>query len=192
MSPLRLNGSTSGYTTLDAPAVAGSNTLVLPTGNGSSGQFLQTNGSGTLSWAGGGKILQVVQGEYSTAISTASTSYTTTNLTASITPSNALNKVLILVSASGHVTGSAYSAIYTIFRGTTSGTNLGNATWGFVTLYPGSGTPAGAVSITYLDSPSTTSSQTYTYAMKSENAAATAYISPNGQKSTITLLEIAA
>jgi hypothetical protein len=48
---LRLNGSTSGYTEIDAPAVAGSNTLVLPTGNGSSGQVLSTNGSGTLSWA---------------------------------------------------------------------------------------------------------------------------------------------
>ena len=48
---LRLNGATSGYTEIDAPAVAGSNTLVLPTGNGSSGQFLQTNGSGGLSWA---------------------------------------------------------------------------------------------------------------------------------------------
>ena len=47
---LRLNGSTSGYVELDAPAVAGSNTLVLPNGNGTSGQYLQTNGSGTLSW----------------------------------------------------------------------------------------------------------------------------------------------
>lgn len=49
---LRLNGSTSGYTEIDAPAVAGSNTLVLPTGNGTNGQYLQTNGSGTLSWSG--------------------------------------------------------------------------------------------------------------------------------------------
>jgi hypothetical protein len=48
---LRLNGSTSGYTEIDAPAVAGSNTLVLPSGNGSNGQVLQTNGSGALSWA---------------------------------------------------------------------------------------------------------------------------------------------
>ena len=47
---LRLNGSTSGYTEIDAPAVAGSNTLVLPTGNGSNGQVLSTNGSGALSW----------------------------------------------------------------------------------------------------------------------------------------------
>ena len=47
---LRLNGSTSGYVELDAPATAGSNTLVLPDGNGTSGQYLQTDGSGTLSW----------------------------------------------------------------------------------------------------------------------------------------------
>jgi hypothetical protein len=50
---LRLAGSTSGYTEIDAPAVAGSNTLVLPTGNGTSGQALQTNGSGALSWGPG-------------------------------------------------------------------------------------------------------------------------------------------
>ena len=48
---IRLNGSTSGYVEIDAPATAGSNTLTLPDGNGSSGQFLQTNGSGTLSFA---------------------------------------------------------------------------------------------------------------------------------------------
>ena len=49
---LRLNGSTSGYTEIDAPAVAGSNTLVLPTGAGSAYQFLK-NGStaGSLGWS---------------------------------------------------------------------------------------------------------------------------------------------
>ena len=38
--PIRLNGSTSGYTEIDAPAVAGSSTLVLPGGNGSADQAL--------------------------------------------------------------------------------------------------------------------------------------------------------
>jgi hypothetical protein len=57
---LRLNGSTSGYTEIDAPAVAGSNTLVLPTGNGSSGQYLQTNGSGALSWSTSGLPAQAL------------------------------------------------------------------------------------------------------------------------------------
>ena len=41
---LRLAGSTSGYTEIDAPAVAGSNTLVLPASNGSANQLLK-NGS---------------------------------------------------------------------------------------------------------------------------------------------------
>lgn len=51
---LRLNGATSGYTEIDAPAVAGNNTLLLPTGNGTSGQVLSTNGSGALSWVNRG------------------------------------------------------------------------------------------------------------------------------------------
>ena len=47
---LRLNGSNSGYVELEVPADAGSHTLTLPNSGGSSGQYLQTNGSGTLSW----------------------------------------------------------------------------------------------------------------------------------------------
>lgn len=53
---LRLAGSTSGYTEIDAPAVAGNNTLVLPTGNGTADQALVTNGSGALSWSDRGRI----------------------------------------------------------------------------------------------------------------------------------------
>jgi len=41
MSPVRLNGSTSGYSELSAPAVAGSNTITLPTGAGSANQLLK-------------------------------------------------------------------------------------------------------------------------------------------------------
>jgi len=49
-------GSTSGTITFQAPAVAGSATYTLPSSDGTSGQVLSTNGSGTLSWvtAGGG------------------------------------------------------------------------------------------------------------------------------------------
>ena len=47
---LRLNGSNTGYVELDVPADAGSHTLTLPDGGGTSGQYLQTNGSGGLSW----------------------------------------------------------------------------------------------------------------------------------------------
>lgn len=50
---LRLNGSTSGYAEIDAPAVAGSNTLLLPGSNGSAYQFLRNGATaGTTEFAG--------------------------------------------------------------------------------------------------------------------------------------------
>ena len=47
---LRLSGSTSGYVGLAPAAAAGSTTYTLPAADGTNGQFLKTNGSGTLSW----------------------------------------------------------------------------------------------------------------------------------------------
>jgi hypothetical protein len=60
---LRLSGSTSGYVGLSPAAAAGSTTYTLPSADGTSGQFLSTNGSGTLSWAaaGGGAQDFIVQ-----------------------------------------------------------------------------------------------------------------------------------
>lgn len=47
---LRLSGSSSGYVGLAPAAAAGSTTYTLPSADGTSGQFLSTNGSATLSW----------------------------------------------------------------------------------------------------------------------------------------------
>jgi hypothetical protein len=61
---LRLSGATSGYVGLAPAAVAGSTTYTLPAADGTSGQLLSTNGSGTLSWAsasGGGTVTSVGQ-----------------------------------------------------------------------------------------------------------------------------------
>lgn len=58
---LRLNGSTSGYTEIDAPASAGNNTLRLPTGNGSAGNILGTDGAGNLSWVNGRMVLETAK-----------------------------------------------------------------------------------------------------------------------------------
>jgi hypothetical protein len=44
-------GATSGVITLQAPSVAGFTTYTMPGSDGTSGQVLATNGSGTLSWA---------------------------------------------------------------------------------------------------------------------------------------------
>ena len=51
---LRLSGSTSGYVGFAPAATAGSVTYILPSADGSSGQALLTNGSGTLSWGSAG------------------------------------------------------------------------------------------------------------------------------------------
>jgi hypothetical protein len=58
---LRINGSTSGYTEIDSPAVGANNTLVLPTGNGSDGNILSTDGAGNLSWVNGRMVLATAQ-----------------------------------------------------------------------------------------------------------------------------------
>ncbi len=47
---LRLSGSTSGYVGLKGAAIAGSTTYTLPAADGTNGQVLSTNGTGTLSW----------------------------------------------------------------------------------------------------------------------------------------------
>lgn len=48
---IRLSGSTSGYTELSAPSVAGNNTFVLPTGSGSARQSLIAGSPGGLDFA---------------------------------------------------------------------------------------------------------------------------------------------
>ena len=47
---LRLNGQTTGYTELNAPDNGDSVILTMPGTDGNAGQYLQTDGSGTLSW----------------------------------------------------------------------------------------------------------------------------------------------
>ena len=56
----------TNYVGFEAPALTGDQIWVLPTADGSSGQFLQTDGSGTLSWAtasgGGGSSVWTTSG----------------------------------------------------------------------------------------------------------------------------------
>jgi hypothetical protein len=60
-SNLRISGSSSGYVGITVAAAAGSTTYTLPSADGSSGQVLSTNGSGSLSWVsrGAGTVTSV-------------------------------------------------------------------------------------------------------------------------------------
>ena len=95
---LRLNGSNTGYVELDVPADAGSHTLTLPDGGGSSGQYLQTDGSGGLSW-------QTVTDTTTNLTWTATQSNTGTTITFSSIPSNARRITIIFSEVSTNSTG---------------------------------------------------------------------------------------
>ena len=150
--------------------------------------------SSYISGLSSGKVLQVVQGTLSSAASTTSTSYSDTGLTASITPSNSSNKVLVILSHNlGLSRGSdgACDGRVKLLRGATDiwgGEILnpyyrGQASGGAMVLYWTWGT-------TFLDSPSTTSSTTYKTQFRSGEAADTIYVSTSNQTDTITLMEI--
>ncbi|MDG0815816.1 tail fiber domain-containing protein [Bdellovibrio svalbardensis] len=51
---IRMSGATSGYTGFQPAAAAGSTVWTLPATDGGNGQFLMTDGAGTLSWANSG------------------------------------------------------------------------------------------------------------------------------------------
>ena len=138
---LRLAGSTSGYTEIDAPAVAGSNTLVLPTGNGSSGQYLQTNGSGALSWSTSGLPAQTLTASTAVA-STSGTSIDFTGIPSTVkrvtvmlqgVSTNGTSDMLLQLGDSGGIetTGYVSSIAYT-----GAATGSGSSTSGFLWMQP--------------------------------------------------------
>jgi hypothetical protein len=134
-------------------------------------------------------VLQVITATYSTEVSNSTNTYADTGLTASITPSAASSKILILVS-SGDVYKSNANVLnrisYRIMRG---------ATQIFVseTAYTGAATELKLThAASYLDSPNTTSSTTYKTQFMNPGNAASVNVQNNNSTSTITLLEIGA
>ena len=142
--------------------------------------------------AGGGKVLQVVQATNSTAAANSTTTYADTNLTASITPSAATSKVLVIVHQNGTTksNGNVDNANYLkLVRGVTDLTTFG-ASVGFTStaIY----NYVGSCSTAYLDSPNTTSATTYKTQFKNDVAAAAVGVQTGSATSTITLMEIGA
>ena len=140
-----------------------------------------------------GKVLQVVTNTSTTATTTTSASYVDTNISASITPSSTSSKIMIIVSGSLFNGTGNLSSKATIFRGNaSSGTNLGHSVWGMINAYDQENASVANGGMNFLDTPSTTSSQLYTVAIAHETGGNTATYIPNGQKGSITLMEIGA
>ena len=139
-----------------------------------------------------GSVIQAVSSTFGTNTVTTSTSFIDTPVALSITPTSTSSKILIMVSApiyAGSV--GTYASRYTIFRGSASGVNLGHSSLGFGNFWSTSGTSLSVIAgMSFLDSPSTTSSQVYTVGMRSEGNNSSCQIMPSNCNATITLQEI--
>ena len=171
---------------------------------GSTGNVLTVAG-GVPTWAapaGGGKVLQVVQGSTTTATSITSTSYTDTTLTATITPTSASSKVLVIFSQMWSLGTAANAAVMgnglQLVRGSTSiidfAPNGYDVRWLDISgLGAGKSFVMRAFSAhTYLDSPATTSATTYKTQGKLYDAAYSMQFQNGNAPSTIILMEIGA
>ena len=198
---LKLNGSSSGYTAIDAPAAAGSNTLVLPADNGSNGEFLQTNGSGTLDWAAAGKIKQVVSiRQTGQSANTSSSSYVALHTSPTITPSSSSNKILVLWSAwvycdNNNASVTRTDSMYQLTKNhaSISETVLWQTFFGNV-FTENSGMDwikYSNQSITFVDEPSTTEEITYTINGKVGETGTSLYIADGSSSRAWTLIELA-
>ena len=127
---LRLADSdSSNYVALKAPATVSSNvTLTLPTTDGNADEFLQTNGSGALTWAAaGGKVLQMASTRNSTVVSSSATVSTYTAASTdgaqcaalTLTRQSSTSVMMIWANMHGYVEGNNFGAT-ALFAGTTA------------------------------------------------------------------------
>lgn len=195
---LKINGSTSGSVTLDAPATGGNVSFTLPGSVGSSGQLLSTNGSGVLSFVNGGKILQVVRATDSTNRTTTSTSYTdVTGMSVSITPTLSSSTVLIIASFSARTNSDTASELRGVVRITDSSNNaISGAEFGGVGNIAASGSDirrwVSPVQLFAWATPATTSAVTYKLRFLTENASTTLNIENGSMTGQMFAIEVAA
>jgi hypothetical protein len=165
-------------------------------GIGTTGQVLKVSG-GLPAWGtDSGKVLQVVNATTTTLTSIATTSFQDTTLTATITPSSATSKILIMayttVSMTRSSTGEAGIGIQLLRNGTViSGSDNGTF------LFYLSSAPLESRlhnTITLLDSPATTSAVTYKTQgnVQQVTASLTATFQLTSLPSNIILMEIGA
>ena len=191
-------------------------TGTLPVANGGTGltalgtaeQVLRVNSGATaleFGTAPSGKVLQVVSTVKTAAQDTTSTSpVDVTDLSVNITPSSASNKVLVLVNINNIGNSQANSTFFRILRGATvitSSSSGGGADTKDAFGSGGGGGMAnsdrklGNASITFLDTPSSTSALTYKVTFEVDGGTGTInrweLNTDLGSVSTLTLMEIA-
>ena len=182
---IKLNGATDGSVELDVPDSIGSDVsgVLLPTAAGTLDRLERA-----------GNILQVVQNTNSTSTAATTTTYQDSSLSASITPSSSSSKILIIISQTGHVystTGSNRWGSLRIMRDSTEIHEIEQALGGRGGLSGGDRSDSASISVTFLDSPATTSSVTYKTQGKVNGTLCNYTFQIQDSTSVITLLEVA-
>ena len=156
-----------------------------------------------LKWAtpaGGGKVLQVVSAAITTSTAITTQSMSDTNITATITPTLASSKVLVIISAQSVITRASNEAIAgaQLLRGATQIADYGSTNrTDYQAIAAGGATSVesrNVQSVVFLDSPATTSATTYKLqaGVNANSNSGTITFQRNSSPSTITLLEIGA
>ena len=163
-------------------------------GIGTAGQVLTVNGGATApSWATptAQKVLQVVNVAYSTEVSNATSTFADTGLTATITPTSATSKILVLVNQNGVYKSSQATnngVAVRLLRGASAIVTL-SVLDGFTNTAIQNNVTTGT---NYLDSPATTSATTYKTQFANYTNQGTVAVQVASATSTITLMEIGA
>jgi hypothetical protein len=172
---------------------------------GTNGQILTADSTAStgIKWAtpagGGGKVLQVVSATTTTAVANSTSTYSDTGITATITPTLATSKILVIITSCSkiaRVVGSGVnycSAWSNLLRGATSIYELQEA---FQSQYFSNQVEFNQIlvkSMHYYDSPATTSATTYKLQSKVSSSLGTVTFQPDSDKpSSIILMEIGA
>jgi hypothetical protein len=182
---IKLNGATSGSVELDVPAAIGSDlNITIPGAAGTLDRLERA-----------GNILQVVQNTFSTSTVVTNTVYEDTGLSASITPTSTSSKILIIVSQAGHLyrttTSNRWGSVR-ILKDSTEVHEVEQALGGRGGLTGSADASVStSISITYLDSPATTSSVTYKTQGKVNGTLCNYTFQVSESTSVITLMEVA-
>ena len=164
-SPLTTKGDLYTFGTSDTRLAVGANGTTLVADSA------EATGLKWAAPAGGGKVLQVVQATYATATTIASTSFTDTGLSGSITPTSASSKILVMFNQSSayNINFQQQGTALQLLRGATTVYSQDGGGGGYNTDYLEIDTVSSPKNLSryfyangiYLDSPATTSALTY-------------------------------
>ena len=187
MSELNLTHSNGNQVKLTTPdTLSGDKTFKLPGADGSSGQFLKTDGSGGLSFGSVPasaitSIRQIKQVRFTGTQSTTSSYADLSGLTITMTPTNATTQMLVIMSlATYHSSGNSQVAARIQGAG---GYEVGDM-WS-----PGSGVP-GNINQFIMHDHNSTSAQTFTVQIKHESGSGGVNKDYNGTNNGICTLTV--